>query len=134
MFLRNITYFLILSMLVFMVGCNEQAENEATPEEKKLEEATQPPENHPDIEGTITQVDPGKILVVEDPDQPEVTNKAEVQLEDFTRYWVEQGKTHEEGKKEDLQKGMKVKVWYTGIIMDSYPVKTKGGHVIYEKK
>lgn len=134
MFLRNMTYILIISFLVLMVGCSEQSKEEPSPEEKKLEQATKPPENQPDIEGTITQLDQGKILVEEDPEQPDVTNKAEIRLEEHTRYWVEQGKKHQEGKKEDLKKGMKVKVWYTGIVMDSYPVKTKGGHVVYEKK
>lgn len=119
-----------------MIGCAQQetpVDKKANQQKEELEKATKPPTEQPHIEGTITKLEEGKFIVEENPDEPEVTEKAEVSLEKETRYWIPKGDKYQEGDQADLKQGMKVKVWYTGIIVDSYPVQSKGAHIVYEK-
>ncbi len=135
MYIRLIPYifFIALSVLI-LSGCSGDSESDATGQQHtQKSEELRPPEEQAHITGTITQQDDSKILVEEDPNEPDVTLKSEVHLTDSTQYLIRKGDQYQKGKKEDLKKGMIVEVWYQGIVEDSDPVRANGDYIVYEQ-
>lgn len=133
----RINTLLFFTFFLFIMGCGateEQPKSEDKQEQPaQQEQANRPPAEQPHIEGVLSKLEKNKILVIQNPDELEVSEQAEVQLNPETKYWIQQGNQYKEGKQADLTQDMKVKVWYTGIVVDSHPVQAKGGHVVYEK-
>lgn len=78
-----------------------------------------PPQTAPYIEGALTSVTPGLILVEEIPDG----NKASLRVPDGTPMW----RVTSDGRAQpaafgDLQEGQTVAAWVSGPVAESFPV------------
>lgn len=135
MHIRIIPYiFLVALSFFFLTGCLGDSDSEnSDPQQTQKSKQLHPPEEHAHITGTITKQDNGKITVEEDPNEPSVSLKSDVTLTDSTQYLIRKGDKYQQGKKDDLKEGMKVEVWYQGIVQDSYPVQANGGYIVYEQ-
>lgn len=85
------------------------------------------PERDFDMQGTITQVDPGsggalvRILVEERPSEEAGSMKDFVTVTPDTRIYREQGERLRNADAGDLRKGAVVAAWYDGSVRESYP-------------
>lgn len=83
----------------------------------------------PSIIGEITSVALPVILVEENPAEKHGSDKASVGLTDRTTV------LHQGGNKvgiKELSVGQRVKVWFSGPVMESYPAQAKAGVIIIE--
>ena len=89
------------------------------------------PTSSPDIVGTVTSADGERIRVEENPSDQSGSAKASVRLvKGETRILRRSGA---EARPEDIRQGSRVTVWFTGPVMESYPVQAKGGVVVIEE-
>lgn len=130
--IRFISSIILMTLSLFLLmGCSDDsAIKDASQEQTKDSATLQPPEEPAHMIGTITKNDGGKIVVEEDPDEPMVTMKAEIQLTDSTQYLIREGEQYRQAKKEDLKEGTKVEVWYQGIVQDSNPIQANGEYIV----
>lgn len=94
------------------------------------------PAAEPSIQGIITHVDPageaiGRILVEENPAQSAGSAKASVRITQGTRIVTVAGE-RARGSFQDLAVGRRARVWFTGPVMESYPVQATAEVVAVE--
>lgn len=130
--ISSIFSIILMTLSLFLLtGCSDDSATEETGQEQTKRSAIlQPPEEPAHMIGTITKNDGGKIVVEEDPNEPMVTMKAEIQLTDSTQYLIREGGQYRQAKKEDLKEGIKVEVWYQGIVQDSNPIQANGEYIV----
>jgi hypothetical protein len=73
----------------------------------------------PSIQGTLTQRSQDRILIEEEPLDSSGSAKASVRLTRNTYFLRSPGNA---ARRDDLAVGQKVSVWYSGPVMESYPV------------
>lgn len=57
-------------------------------------------------------------------------DKASVRVNEKTKIQIQDGKLVKDGKMADLKNGMKVSVWFTGPVAESYPVQATAGKIL----
>ena len=57
-------------------------------------------------------------------------DKASIRITDKTKIQIQDGKLVKDGKFEDLMKGGKVSVWFSGPVAESYPVQAMAGKIL----
>ncbi|MBA4494515.1 DUF3221 domain-containing protein [Paenactinomyces guangxiensis] len=89
------------------------------------------PIGKPHIAGYITSLEPSVFYVEEDPAKWGNHSKMYSLTSKETKYWTREGTRLMKGSRSALKKGMKVDVWYDGLLAYSYPGKGPAVHVIY---
>lgn len=87
------------------------------------------PRTMPSIVGQVTAIDLPTIVVEEKPTEPHGSDKARVRITDGTHV-LRRG----EGVvgATELRVGQQVKVWFTGPVMESYPLQATAGAIVIE--
>lgn len=106
---------ILLTTLIFAAACT--ATNDKIPS------------SPPGIRGEVTSVGGGRIVVEEKPAEKSGSAKASVRLAPDTVVALANGKSLGTA---DLRKGQIVKVWFSGPIMESYPVQATAGKIVVE--
>ncbi|MFW6078376.1 MAG: DUF3221 domain-containing protein [Gemmatimonadota bacterium] len=90
------------------------------------------PDEAPSIEGLVTEVgDDGRVLVEEDPAERSGSKKAWVTLTDDTAI---RRRSAAPASRSDLVPGTRVSVWFTGPVLESYPLQATAGVVVIEDR
>lgn len=87
------------------------------------------PRTTPSIIGLITAIALPTIVVEEKPTEPHGSAKASVRITDGTQV-LRRGEGVVGATK--LQVGQQVKVWFTGPVMESYPLQATAGVIVIE--
>lgn len=91
------------------------------------------PDEEPSISGYITsaeiRADGASILVEEEPSQESGDNKAMVTVNEDTKLWLD-GDPLVKATVDGLVEGLRVDVWFTGPVAESYPVQATAGTVL----
>ncbi len=94
------------------------------------------PATDPDIRGILTKVnltvEPWTVLVEEKPEEAAGSAKAMVRLTEATRILRRAGSGIERTAPQDLAVAQRVSVWFTGPVMESYPVQATAAIVVIE--
>jgi Protein of unknown function (DUF3221) len=94
------------------------------------------PATEPDIRGTVTKVnvsvEPRTVLVEEKPEESAGSPKASVQLTPETRVLKRAAGEVGRAAPEELAVGQTVSVWFSGPVMESYPVQATAATVVIE--
>jgi hypothetical protein len=92
------------------------------------------PGEPPSIRGTITKVNgsgiSGSVLVEENPQEQAGSAKANVTVNAATRIYLGQGSAASTGQFADLLTGRRVEVWFTGPVLQSYPLQGTAGVIV----
>jgi len=116
---------ILLSLLLLLASCSPRSKDEVAP-------ATDP-----DIRGTATKVnvavEPWTVLVEEQPEETSGSAKAVVSLTAETRILRRAGSGVEPAAPADLAVGQTVSVWFSGPVMESYPVQATAAVVVIEE-
>ena len=80
----------------------------------------------PSIIGRVTAIALPMIVVEENPAEPHGSAKASVRVTDGSQV-LRQGKVVDIA---ELQVGQQVKVWFTGPVMESYPLQATAGTIV----
>jgi hypothetical protein len=83
----------------------------------------------PDIVGIVTAVDSARIRVEENPNDRSGSAKASVRVTSETRILRRSGGS---ASLADIKVGARVGVWFSGPVMESYPVQGSAGAVILQ--
>lgn len=112
-------------LLVVVAACSSRSANEAAP-------ATEP-----DIRGTLTKVnvavEPWTMLVEEKPEESSGSAKASVRLTPETRILKRAAGEVGRAAPEELAVGQTVSVWFSGPVMESYPVQATAATLVIEE-
>lgn len=116
----------LLAALFFgtTTACSPPASNTAAPNV-----TTSIPRTAPSIIGQVTAITLPTVLVEENPGPTQESAKASVRITDKTQV------LHPDKGVADitqLRVGQHVKVWFTGPVMESYPVQAVGGVIVIE--
>ena len=84
------------------------------------------PVGEPSITGVVTNISGDRILVEENPQQSAGSAKASVRITEKTEIRSSSGGTATRG---DLRVGDQVRVWFTGPVMESYPVQATAARI-----
>lgn len=87
------------------------------------------PDEAPYIQGAVTSVEAGQILVEEDAAQASGSAKASLQLTNSTLIVHRSGVA---ARSSDLRVGQRVQAWVTGPVMESYPTQGTAAVVVIE--
>lgn len=88
------------------------------------------PAGAPSITGTVTDVQPdGRIRIEEHPDESSGSAKAVVRPADDATIVHRDGTT---AAFTDIRSGMRVSAWFTGPVMESYPVQAAANVIVIE--
>lgn len=79
-------------------------------------------DGQPDIEGTVSSMNGEGFLVEEDPHQESGSSKAKVTVTSATRVFYQEGSAQTRAGVDDISVGDQVRVWFTGPVLESYPV------------
>lgn len=91
------------------------------------------PEHAPDIRGVVTSDAAERILVEAEPGSPSGGPKALVRIEPHTRIFMRSGGgAPEEAVAGAVRAGQTVSVWYSGPILESYPVQVTAEAVVID--
>lgn len=88
------------------------------------------PRTMPSIIGQVTAVNLPTIVVEEKPTEPHGSPKARVKTTNETKVFVRDGGVVSGA---ELHVGQQVKVWFTGPVMESYPVQATAGVILIEQ-
>jgi uncharacterized protein DUF3221 len=117
-------FLLLVLPLLVLLSCSVRSASEA------------PPATDPDLRGTVTRADlsaePPAVLVEEKPEETTGSAKALVRLTEETRILRRVGDGVERAALEDLAVGQTVSVWFSGPVMESYPVQGTAAAVVME--
>lgn len=119
----------IYLLMVFFFGvmisaCSPSAPNTAAPDV-----TASIPRTAPSIIGQVTAITLPTVLVEENPGPTQESAKASVRITDITQVLhADKGVTDIT----ELRVGQRVKVWFTGPIMESYPVQAIGGVIVIQ--
>jgi hypothetical protein len=89
------------------------------------------PAVEPDIVGTVTSIEQMTMRVEERPDESSGSAKADVLLTDESCLLLQDGSI---ASRAELTRGRKVRVWFTGPVMESYPLRTTAGTIVIVTK
>src|SRR5262245_51856604 len=119
---RSSTLFLLLAVFA---ACSSRSAEEAAPA------------SPPDIRGTLTKVnvsvEPRTVLVEEKPEESAGSPKASVRLTPETRILKRMAGEVERAAPQDLAVGQTVSVWFSGPVMESYPIQATAATVVIEE-
>lgn len=119
----------VLAILT-LTGCTDPPGDASTPAGPDADALEAVLRESPSIRGELTgRLGSGRILVEEDPDEIRAYAKAWVDLERATRVFRADGTR---ASTDDLTSGLRVSVWFTGPVRESYPVQAVGDVVLIE--
>lgn len=118
----SVLFYLLLAVFA---ACSSRSADEAAP-------ATDP-----DIRGVLTKVnvavEPRTVLVEEKPEESSGSPKASVRLTPETRILKRAAGEVGPAAPEDLAVGQTVSVWFSGPVMESYPVQAAAATLVIEE-
>ena len=112
-----------VGLLLALIGCTRGAPDESVGRTDGPRHAPEPPY----IEGVVTSLEPDRLRIEEVPTDTAGSAKAVAQLTPETRIWRANGARVPATA---LRVGQWVRAWFTGPVMESYPVQGTAAELI----